>query len=379
MARVLLVALVALAAERASRSGSPWRAATAQVAIGIIALAASATIAFAYATKTGLSTRAVAGFVAAAGCISLLIGGLMTLGRLSRGWRRWMIAPVALVAAFVVVSTIFPAVYATNVPRPRLGVQRPSDYGLSYLDATFETDDGFALSGWYIPSANGAAVVLLHGASSTRTSVLGQAAVLAEHGYGVLLFDARGHGHSEGRAMEFGWYGDRDIGAAIDYLQARPDVDPNRIGAVGMSMGGEEAIGAMAGDGRIKATVAEGATNRVYADKAWLADEYGIRGAAQLGIEWLTYHLADALTSATAPISLRDAVHAAAPRPVLLIVAGNVRDEQLAGRSIRSSAPDSVNTWVVDGAGHTGGMTTQPQEWARRVTGFLDAALILSS
>jgi pimeloyl-ACP methyl ester carboxylesterase len=33
--------------------------------------------------------------------------------------------------------------------------------------------------------------------------------VLAEHGYGVLLFDARGHGLSEGTAMDFGWYGDR--------------------------------------------------------------------------------------------------------------------------------------------------------------------------
>ena len=153
--------------------------------------------------------------------------------------------------------------------------------------------------------------------------------------------------------MEFGWYGDSDIAAAIDYLQARPDVDRRRIGAVGMSMGGEEAIGAMAGDTRIRATVAEGATNRVYADKTWYADAYGVRGRAQLVIEWLTYQLTDVLTSAAAPISLGDAVRAASPRPVLLIVAGAVEEEQLAAEAIRSKAPGSVTMWAVPGAGHS--------------------------
>src|SRR5438045_978113 len=83
-----------------------------------------------------------------------------------------------------------------------------------------------------------AAAVLLHGASSTRSNVLAHADVLARHGFGVLLFDARGHGRSGGRAMELGWYGDRDIAAAVSYLEARTDVARGRIGAVGMSMGG---------------------------------------------------------------------------------------------------------------------------------------------
>ena len=169
VARVLLVALAAFVVARVSRSASPRRAATARVVFAIVTLPASATIAIAYATKTGMCIRAVAGLVATAGSISLLVGGLVALGRMSRGWRRWMIAPVGLVATFVAVSTIFPAVYATNVPRPRLGSQRPSDYGLAYLDATFATVDGFALTGWYIPSANRAAVVLLHGASSASS------------------------------------------------------------------------------------------------------------------------------------------------------------------------------------------------------------------
>ena len=46
-------------------------------------------------------------------------------------------------------------------------------------------------------------------------------------------------------------------------------------------MGGEEAIGAAATDDRIRAVVAEGATGRTAADKAWLSEEYGLAGVVQ--------------------------------------------------------------------------------------------------
>ena len=140
------------------------------------------------------------------------------------------------------------------------------------------TDDEVTLAGWYVPSANRAAVVVLHGAGPTRSDVLGQAAVLNAAGFGVLMVDARGRGDSGGRAMDFGWHGDRDIAAATAYLARRPDVDAHRIGAVGMSMGGEEALGATATNDALRAVVAEGATTRAAADEAWLSDRYGLRG-----------------------------------------------------------------------------------------------------
>jgi dienelactone hydrolase len=205
--------------------------------------------------------------------------------------------------------------------------------------------------------------------------VLDQAVVLARHGYGVLLFDARGLGRSGGRAMDVGWYGDRDVSAAVDYLRGRPDVDPGRIGAVGLSMGGEEAIGAMAADSRIRAVVAEGATNRVADDWRWLPDEYGLRGRFQLGVQVVTYSLTDLLTDASPPIALRDAAASAAPRRILLIAAGNVHDEAIAGEDIRAASPSSVTLWVVDGAEHTGGLGAQPAAWEQRVVGFLDETL----
>ncbi len=375
VARVLAVAGVCLPATVWATLGTRRASAVASVLLGTVATPVGATIAYSYLQRTGLSPRAGGGVLTFAGGMALLVAGAVVLVVAARGRRRLLAVPIALVAASVVVLPIYPAVYATNVPRPALGSVTPAHRGLSFVDAAFTTSDGVRLSGWYIPSTDGSAVVLLHGASSTRSHVLDQAVVLARHGFGVLLFDTRGHGRSGGRAMDFGWYGDTDVAAAVTWLAGRPDVDAGRIGAVGLSMGGEEAIGALARDPRIRAVVAEGATNRTSADKAWLADEYGLRGRIQLGIEWLTYALTDLLTAARPPISLRDAVVAAAPRPVLLIAAGAVADEQRAGEAIAAASPSSVELWVVPGAGHTGGLRTRPEEWARRVSGFLARAL----
>ena len=120
------------------------------------------------------------------------------------------------------------------------------------------TADGVRLSAWHVPSANGAAVVLRHGATSTRSNTLDEMVVLARHGYGVLATDARGHGRSGGVAMDWGWFGDLDSAATVTYLSRRPDVDAHRIAVAGLSLGGEEALGAAAADPRIRAVIAEG-------------------------------------------------------------------------------------------------------------------------
>jgi uncharacterized protein len=59
----------------------------------------------------------------------------------------------------------------------------------------------------------------------------------------------------------------------------------------------------------------------------------------------------------------------------LLIAAGNVADEAYAARSTQSAARGTVQTWVVPGADHTGGLHAQPADWEQRVTSFLDANL----
>jgi uncharacterized protein len=374
--RLAVVAALTAATCSALQHGDPRRRpAGIALTVGLVGAAVGTGIAFPHLTKSGVHPLTVAGVLSLTGGLVLLVWGGVTLVRAARPWRRVVAVPALLATVFVVMWSVSQAVAVANSPRTAVGDTTPADVGLPYRDVEFETADGVTLSGWYVPSSNGAAIVLLHGAGSTRSSVLDHAAVLASHGYGVVLFDARGHGRSGGRAMDFGWYGDLDTSAAVSFLRSQPDVDDERIAAVGMSMGGEQAIGAAAADARIQAVVAEGATTRVAGDKAWLSDEYGWRGAIQEGIEWLTYSVTDLLTAAHPPIALHDAVAAAAPRRVLLIAAGNVTTEGHASRYIAGASPETVDVWVVADTGHTGALDSHPDEWAQRVTTFLDDSL----
>ncbi len=318
----------------------------------------------------GASVRAFAAVVATVAGLVLVVQS----ARRPHGFGRYLAPIGAVVVTGVVVWTLAPAVMVTNRPATEV-TATPDSRGLDYETVTVTTADGVHLAGWYVPSTNRAAVVLRHGAGSTRSAVLDHAAVLARNGFGVLLLDARGHGDSAGTAMDFGWYGDADIAAGVTFLVERDDVDADRVGSVGMSMGGEEAIGAAASDPRIRAVVAEGATNRVAADEAWLSDVYGIRGWIQEVLEVPQDTLTDVLTSAHEPISLRRAVATSQAR-FLLITAGDVPDEGHAAAAIAAAAPDRTEVWTVPGAGHTKGLRVAGAKWERRVMTFLDATLL---
>jgi len=369
--QVVRVAATALGA------AAVWRAAAGAslLGIGILAVPVGVGIGGPHVVKAGSPALAAGGTLLLLGGVAALVLGVAGLVHRSHPLRAVLIAVATVVACGVAVWTLAPAVAATNVPRPALGDRTPADLGLPFEHVRFDARDGVPLSGWYIPSRTGAAVVLLHGAGSTRSNVLDHAAVLARDGFGVLLYDARGHGRSAGRAMDFGWHGDDDIAGAVGLLRRRPDVDPGRIAAVGMSMGGESAIGAAASIPGIRAVVAEGATNRVAGDKGWLSDEYGARGAVTEWVASITTGITDLLTEASPPRPLRDAASLAAPRPMLLIAAGDVTEEPLAARWIAGAAPASVRIWVAPDTGHTDALRTHPDAWERRVTTFLRGAL----
>ncbi|WP_107774216.1 alpha/beta hydrolase [Nocardioides sediminis] len=345
---------------------------------GLLVLAVGVGLGPRHLAVEGLGPTGVLGLVLAACGVAAVLWGAVRVLRGTR--RRWWVltVPLLLVATYLSLWTLGTAVAAAFPPRPDLGSRTPADLAMAYEEVTLPSADGVQLSGWYVESRNGAAVALLHGAGSTRTSVLDHAAVLAGHGYGVLLLDARGHGESEGRGMDLGWWGESDAAGAVDFLSRRPDVSPGRIGLVGLSMGGEEAIGAAGVDERVAAVVAEGATNRTAADRGYLA-AYGFRGEVQQAIDRVTTALVGVLTPAPRPSSLRQSVATATgrtePTAFLLLAAGEVPDESLAVDYVSGTARGQVETWTVPGAGHTGGLSAEPEEWEERVVTFLDASL----
>lgn len=354
-----------------------WLAAACVTAVGIAITAVAAGVAIRYLMKTGWSGTSVLGLVTLVAGLALLTFGWRIAWSRTRRWQRLWFVPSVLIV-LLAMFCIAQGTMLAWAPRNGLGSATPAARGLTYTDVTFRTSDGITLSAWYVPSTNHAAVVTVPGAGSNRSATLDQATVLARHGYGVLLLDPRGQGRSGGHAMDAGWYGDRDLAAAVTFVQQQPGVDPNRIGVLGLSMGGEEAIGAAAAVPAIRAVVAEGATHRSAADKAgWLPG--GLAGAIQRGMDLLTYGTAALLSSAPEPGTLHDAIAQATDTRFLLIAAEKAVDEAAAAAYLRTASPGRVQTWTVPDATHTHGLAIAPDEWTARVTEFLDRALDMPS
>ncbi|GAB2465055.1 alpha/beta hydrolase [Jatrophihabitans fulvus] len=342
------------------------------VLLGTVVTALGAGVAVRHLAKDGLRAGVVGVLVLAAG-VAVLAFAWHTLWRALRRWRRLWLVPGSLVVLLLAFS-MAQGVALSWAPRTAPGSQTPRDRGLASEDVAFRTRDGVRLSAWYLPAANHRAVVTVPGSGSDRTATLGQAAVLNHHGYGVLMVDPRGQGRSGGQAMDAGWSGDEDLSAAVGFLQQRAGIDPSRIGVLGLSMGGEEAIGVAAAEHAVRAVVAEGATHRTAADKAGYLPT-GVAGTIQRGLDWLTYRTAALLSPARQPGTLHDAIARTCCARFLLIAAGDGVDESEAAAYLASAAPARVTTWTVRGATHTHGLTTAPHRWTERVIGFLDRAL----
>jgi dienelactone hydrolase len=234
----------------------------------------------------------------------------------------------------------------------------------------FTTGDGLELEGWYVPSKNGAAVI----AFPSRNGPQAKTRMLARHGYGVLLFDRRGEGKSDGEPNAWGWGGEADIKAAIDYLQRRPDVDPDRIGGIGLSVGGEMMIEAAAETDELAAVVSEGAGARsTYEDMD--QDDPGL-GKWTLGLAMSAAKTAAVAVSSNQapPANLKD-LAAKVEQPMLLIAAPNAPTGEKLNRGYHAAAGENSALWELPESDHVGAQEARPAEYERRVVGFFDRAL----
>lgn len=122
---------------------------------------------------------------------------------------------------------------------------------------SFTSSDGTELAAWYVPGARPEPVLLLHGYGATKREMLHHAGFLSRAGYPLLLLDLRCCGESGGRAVTFGGLERDDVAAALAFLRERPDVDGERIGILGLSLGGALALMAAADCPAVRAVVAE--------------------------------------------------------------------------------------------------------------------------
>ncbi|RCG31053.1 alpha/beta hydrolase [Sphaerisporangium album] len=144
---------------------------------------------------------------------------------------------------------------------------------------TFKAD-GLTLAGdLRVPTGEGPrpALVLTGPFTGVKEQVTGlYAARLAEAGYVTLAFDHRNFGSSQGtpRRHEDPQGKLADLRAAVSYLRALPSVDGERVGVVGICLGGGYALRFAAFDPRVKVFAGiAGAYDNPYAMRAGMSDD----------------------------------------------------------------------------------------------------------
>jgi hypothetical protein len=346
------------------------------IIVGVFGVGVGALESGYYTTAVGPSGDDFTGLLAIPAGLLLIGVGVVTLWRsrrrdgslLRRGVRRGLLVVAGMLATFFVAQPVLFAYAVTHIQRAYV----PADeLGVPHENVSFTTSDGLRLHGWYIPSRNGAAVVDFPGRLGTQAA----ARMLARHGYGVLLFDRRGEGRSEGGGNMLGWGGDKDIIAAVDWLKTRPDVDPRRIGGIGFSVSGELMLEAAAKDPDLAAVVSDGAGARqLVEEKKALGDQ----GFWLMSPAFALLNGAVAVFSDTAPpATLTNLVPQIAPRPLLFIWApdGGNETEVLTPEYDRVAGPNA-SLWAIPDAKHIKGIEAQPRAYEHRVVAFFDDALL---
>ena len=362
----------ALAQPRVTR---PTRVALGLV-VGLLAVGIGVTSHGLHVVNSGLDWRDLTGVGYVVGGLLLVASGLTAVAaprraprRTGLGWRAahaagWLAGAAAL--ALLVVMPFTGASLVTHAPRWEI---HESALGIPHEEVRIALEDGRRLSAWYVPSRNGAAVLVSHGSGGSRGRLPRHVRMLARHGYGVLALDNPGNGESDGHSNGLGDNAQPGLKAGLDYLERRPDVDATRIAGFGLSLGGEVLLEAAAHDRRLAAVISDGATRPLDGDKVMHP------APLERAVTRLQIAMVRGISGMETSRSLLDIVPAIAPRPVLLVAGGGAPAEIPASRRYRDAGGRSVQLWEIPDAAHTGGLRKHPDEYERRTVGFLDTAL----
>lgn len=127
-----------------------------------------------------------------------------------------------------------------------VGVDNPRPVNRGVPPVPYETimlQSDYPLEAWMVraPRAKGT-VVLFHGYSGKKSSMIDRGMILRDLGYNVMLVDFRGSGGSGGNYTTVGFKESRDVKVAYDYLFAKGE---RRIWLLGTSLGAAAVLKAM--------------------------------------------------------------------------------------------------------------------------------------
>lgn len=317
--------------------------------------------------------------------------------RADHRWRRLM---VMLLTLSVVLTFGLAAMAAYIAKRLAYAAQvlpyaTPASLGLQYRDITFPSrGDHVQLHGWFIPGIlpNGSltaqrTIIFVHGTRANRADqsagLLNLSGELARSGFAVLAFDMRGNGESPPAPLSLGYFEQRDVLGAVDFLRSGPLPypelgRPHLIAGWGLSMGASTLILAVTKEPAISALVLDSAAAEYISIL-----EREIPKEGHIPPVFIPYALLAARAIygidfyAVRPVDL---VARLAPRPLFFIHGGadsyvpssNMNELATAASTAHNA---HIQTWLVPGAEHSQSYNTQPREYMSRVVAFYTAAL----
>ena len=214
-----------------------------------------------------------------------------------------------------------------------------------------------------------------HGYKADRREMLEEAQMLARHGYGVLLTTVRAHDRSDGKLISIGFREMQDLDAWYQFLLARPEVDPEKIGLLGNSMGGSLVIQYAAQNDRIGAVVAHSAPSS-------LDDVVGTSITHFTGLPAFPFAPAIVFWAErevgvdSAEISAKRWIGEISPRPILLLHGGAETVISVdSGQLLYEAAGEPKELWFEPALDHTDFDIELPEQYEARVVGFYDRYL----
>ena len=238
--------------------------------------------------------------------------------------------------------------------------------GIVFQEVELVTEDGLKLAAWYTPSQNGTVILLAHGYGLHRMEDI--YTLFASHGYGVMAWDFRAHGASEGEFCSLGYYEVLDVKAALNFVLAQPGVE--HIGGWGGSMGAVTMIRATAQYPEIEALVADSPFSTLEEEMELRVPYPVIRSFIRFFAEWESGVTLDQVNP------LAD-ISRVSPRPVFLIQ--GLEDGMVpldSAQRLYNASGEPRQLWTEPGVPHLNMLYYHEAEYKERVIGFFDQYLL---
>jgi hypothetical protein len=254
-------------------------------------------------------------------------------------------------------------------PSRRLGWMEKTP--LQFREVTFHSRDGLTLFGRFLPGRNSATILLLHGLGGANNNMLLYAEFLAHAGFGIFMIDLRAHGSSDGDTSTYGLREADDVAGAVDYLLTRLDVNGQRIGALGISLGAQAALRGALKTEHLQALVLEGLNPFVLRDHG--GRPRTLRRWLNYPANWLYYKLYHFMAGGS-DTGVLEVIGRVTPRPIFLIASGE--KDMYFNRLFFRAAQEPKELWEIPQGEHGAAILQDSHAYIQRVVEFFNKTLL---